>query len=596
VPSRLARGPDTDLDGIPCQLDAQLRLAHELRNSLVDNDRWLDTAVKATWSSLPQIAEVEDRISALEKQILGDGGHASDVMIKTGTESIEGSIREQLHRARAQRRRLLSAAKPQVQPQLDKSLREARASARALYADYVQERGLYWATFNDVKEHHRLISRKVAEQRRNGRPAELRTRQWDGSGAIAVQLRRPAGDPARTPDKIADAERGRWRSYLTLPWVPPEDWDRLPRSAKRMAGRSLFRFRIARGVWLELPIVQHRMLPPDADIAGARLVVRRRGGHRKVELHVTARLPDPAALSAGAVVALNTGVHRQPNGATITATWRSTRPRHNLPSHLRGVIEMDTPYTGVVQLTGEMLRRAERHQDIHQRRMRALELVREHLVRWLTTRGPIYSSARANGALRAVDVQRWRSPSRFAALALQWRNDPVERGSDIALTLEQWRIRDRAMWEGEAHGRAGLRDARDDRYRRAVAWLLEDAQCVVLAEDSVGSLRPKYTEHDPTGSAASIADHAVADQMVAPGRLREFAVTAASIRGTKVLIVPRAAPTRIRHGCGALNSADDYQNDSGMTICAGCGEDYDFNGSITSALLSEACGLDCSDG
>jgi hypothetical protein len=94
----------------------------------------------------------------------------------------------------------------------------------------------------------------------------------------------------------------------------------------------------------ELPVQQHRQLPADADITGARLTIRDTPAGLRATLNVSATLPDPDIRRTGATVAMHLGWRRSPDGI-IAATWRATRALH-IPADLRAVVIAETARTG----------------------------------------------------------------------------------------------------------------------------------------------------------------------------------------------------------------------------------------------------------
>lgn len=132
--------------------------------------------------------------------------------------------------------------------------------------------------------------KRLRQQRINRPGATLRHHQFDGSGTIAVQLIRRRDDPRRFRAVVAALD-GKYHNYFRLPWTDPEVWKQMSASQQRRAGRVVARFRYGRSadgqlLRVELPVQQHRQLPDDADITGARLPSATRRQCRTVREHL----------------------------------------------------------------------------------------------------------------------------------------------------------------------------------------------------------------------------------------------------------------------------------------------------------------------
>lgn len=595
---------------IPAEVDEQLRLAHSLREDLVTLEHARQEATAAVWSAYPRVAELEETIAAgeLEAEELGRAAakerSAQRGRGRTASSARLTEVRRGVREAKAARRAEISRVREESADELQGISDGYRAAVKAKYAEYCQvgelreetvvdedgdaftervRRRLYWATFNDVSDHHRTAVKRVQEARALGRPANLRHHRFDGSGAVAVQLQRQAGVPPRLPATVADGS-AKWRNVLHLsPWVDPDEWGALPRAEQRRRRLGAARFAMGGGRVVEVPVIVHRMLPPDADITGARLVVRRIGGHRRVEVHVTARVPDPQPAASGVVAVLHLGWRRDGDVVRV-GTWRTTE-QVTVPAELRDVVVADSECTGRLLLPSRVGRRFAAHDAIRSDRDTALDKVRASLAGWLHDHGAVTRDG-APDVTEAV-VRRWRAPGRFARLALDWRDDPPEQGEDMAAELEAWRVADRHLWEPEAHGRDGAVAARDDAYRRAAAWLA-GACGVLVVDDTVLSEVARRPDPGREPELPTVVVDRAARQrtMAAPGRLRQLMVVAAERRGVQVVTVPHTGITRTHYRCGHVNPADGRYAVSRVVVCDGCGDSYDQDASATLVMLA----------
>jgi hypothetical protein len=471
---------------------------------------------------------------------------------------------------------------------------EHKRSLKALYTLYCQnsdpQTRMYWGCFNEVANKHRAAVKRIDGIHAAGHQAHLRHHRFDGSGTLTVQLQREKHDPPRNPATLADPD-GKWRNVLRLsPWLEPRVWAAFSRPERKRRRLGTVRFRCGQEM-IELPVILHRMLPADADVTGARLVVSRVAGHRTTELHVTTKIPNSAA-AAGPAVALHLGWRHEEDSVRV-ATWRSTEPLA-VPTDLAPWLVADTDNTGGVHVPDHWRARVNSYEALQAARSADLDKIRVELVSWLTEYGPAprrpdASYDQPHDWISAEQVNRWRAARRFALLARQWRDwqPPHPKAVEMSTSLEAWRGRDRRLWESHANGRARALGQRDDAYRRITAWLTGVAGCLVIDDSNVSDLARR---RDPDASA--ILPTAVAQQisqqrvLAAPGRLRELAVLAFKSRGMEAITVPHIGTTRLHHSCGYLNPIDDRYARSRVVRCDGCGEDYDQDSSATSSMLA----------
>lgn len=565
---------------LPAEVDTQLWLAHRLREDLVEVTRRRQVAVAAIWSAHPRIAELETRIAQLDTlrgELRDRAAKVRSAARSRTAEHRETSaelkrVNADLRQAKADRRTAIAAVRAQVDDQVKAAYDAEKAETKALYGVYCQDgivdrdgvvQRLYWATWNDVAAHHRTAVQRLAAARAAGRPADLRHHRYDGTGAISVQLQRGAAQPPRTPELIGSGG-GPWRNVLTLPAEP---------------GRGHARMRVGDG-HQTIPITMHQGLPPDADITGARLVVRRVAGQRRAALQVTARVPDPPTRIGGPTVAVHLGWRHVGDGAVQVATWRATDPIP-VPEQLRELVTRDSERSGTVVLPGAWRAAVARADEIRGGRDRDLDVLRAELVAHLTEHPP---GDGEEGWPTAAEVTRWRSPARFAALARRHRDQPGAR-ADIVGVLEAWRRVDRRLWETEAHGRDKLAGRRADRYACVAAWLATQAGRVVVDDTDLTRLATRPAPG--TADVPTAVERAAAAQRVAAavGSLRERVITTCRREGVEITEVSHQGVTRTHSACGHTNPADhDYTGR--LVDCLGCGRHYDQDRSAVANMLA----------
>jgi hypothetical protein len=395
-----------------------------------------------------------------------------------------------------------------------------------------------------------------------------RFRRFAGAGTIAVQLPRGQDDPPRTPELLASST-GKWRNIARLtPWWPPEVWQRLGRGEQRRLARGSFRFRVGSGAHAQLvavPVVIHRPLPPEADVVMVRITREQVAGHFQARISVVARIPTPPVRVAGPTVAVHLGWRSLPDGALrVAAVAGASAP----PGHVADVVRHHGSWWEIV-LPGSWRAVASQLNTIRSRRGVELERLRDWLVARTSTHPDTASALPLPGELR-----RWRSPRRFAALALALRDTPPGQVAEAAQRLETWRRQDRHLWEWETNERRQLLARRNDAWQRVAAWLAGQAGQVLLDSWALPPLRavPDVSAPDDLQAQAARANLVLA----APGTLRSAIQNAAQARG-----VPVSAPKLVatnHHACGFPLDAVGRMA-SALVRCQHCGEevDQDYN-------------------
>ncbi|MBY8862051.1 hypothetical protein K7711_36630 [Nocardia sp. CA2R105] len=582
---------------IPSQVWEQLRLAHSLRDDLVDLQHQHDAALKELWSAFPGVRRVEGSLAAVQQRANELNERVRAERSQQRTKRIIGplaeeqdAVRAQLKTLRSERQTAIAKVHKPAKPALAIIKGELKVGYRRLFDKYCRRGGLFWATHNDVVQQHQAAVRRVATMRKEGRSAELRHHRFDG-GTLAVQLQREAGEPPRTPEVVANSH-GKYHRVIQIPWTDPKVWATLTRPQQREVGRAVVRMRCGSASgedqWVDIPVQQHRMLPADADITWVKLTVTRTAGTWQARLAVVAELPDPAPipLADGPTVALHLGWRNHEHGIQV-ANWRATTPL-DIPSEWQHVLRADHDgITGVVVLPNQIVDGVDRAADIASQRDTARNRIQASLLRWLEANGscPHPRPQDEGEELTGADVARWKSSARFAAIAFAWRDTPPPQGKEVAARLESWRRLDKALWEQQEHGRRRHLRRRDDMWRNVAAIIAGQAAHVVLDDMSVAQLA-RLENPDLTAAVR----HRVARRRdtASPGRLRDVIHRTCVRRGVTVTTVPAAGLSRIHAACGYEHPADDWYR-SQPTLCGGCQKNYDPDRSATLLMLQRAC-------
>ncbi|ASL12230.1 hypothetical protein AWC17_26840 [Mycobacterium nebraskense] len=581
---------------LPDILRQQLRLAHDLREDLVSLQLAYDEDIKEIWSSYPSVAAAEVQVAAAEERVESAAAALKAARIAARDKLVDSPLAQQLCDARAALRSARQLRRDAIAEVKDAAAQRRRdrgaqlaADQKSLYRRYCQSPTgdqLFWATFNYIVDQHKVAVRRIQQQRAQHKPATLRHHRFDGTGTIAVQLQRTAGRPPRTPLVVADPA-GRYHNVLHMPWIRPQQWAEMTRAEKRRAGRVTVRLRCGsigrQPQWIDVPVQAHRWLPAEADIVGAQLTVTRVGADLRARLSITARIPHAVATerSERPVVAIHLGWQAS-EGGTVVAHWRATEPI-TIPRRLAHVIVPVTEgVSGRIIAPAVIAARLQRHSHTASTRDLALDSIRSKLTDWLDEHGPIPHPGRPDEQLTAAAVAQWRSPARFAALALHWRDS----GTEMATQLEAWRRSDRLRWQQQGHGRSRARGYRDDLWRQVAHTLVSQCGRVVVDDTNVADVTRGALERSalPTDRQREIdrrREHA------APGLLRQAIIAAATRDAVPITVVPAAGLSRIHAGCGHENPAE-TQKRNGVLTCRACGRTYDPDLSATVLMLERA--------
>jgi hypothetical protein len=571
---------------LPDELREQLRTAHDLREDLVTLELAHEHAVKDVWSSYPAVAAAEDALNAAEAASEVAAAEVSRQRVAQRTKRVTGPAADDLTKARRDakaarvaRREAIGEVHQEAAERLSGLAGELRAAQKAMYATYCQDGALYWATFNDVLDHHKTAVKRVKAARASGHPAQMRHHRFDGTGSVAVQLQRQAGQPQRTPATIADLDVGKWRNVLAMPWVDPDRWNTLTRAEQRRQGRVTVRMRCGVG-HVEVPIQMHRMLPADADITGARLTVTREGSDYRAHLTVTAKIGEPDPVSTGPTVAVHLGWRNTPTGVVV-AHWRSDTPLA-IPDDCAAFMMADGT-TGKIIMPATIFARLEAADLVQGGRDSALNVAKADLVQWLDAHGPVQHPTREGEEITAAAVACWRNPERFASLAHSWRAAPPENGEEIAEVLEAWRAADKRLWDTATHTTGKALRHRDDLYRQVAAIIADQAGQIVVDDTNLADVA-RTTSNAPS----TVTDPAAKRRTyTAPGSLRAAIIAAATREGVTVTEVPHIGMTVKHAACGHQNPAD-ARYLSPYVTCDGCGSTYDQDDNALAWLMRAA--------
>lgn len=561
------------MDDVPAAAVAELRRAHELSNLMIEVEKDHAEAVAEAWREHPELEKIEQEIvdatEAIEQVVVEMGKEKQE----TRSSKPSPEMKARLLAARKVRReckKRLSEAKKLHYPLLKERLNGLNDVRRQKLKDTYKPAvagGLYWANYNAVKDRHEAAVKAVRSSRKMGKPADLRFRRWTGEGTLVVQLQRATGQAPRLPETVADLEKGAWRNVGALtPALDPEHWDTLTRAKQRRIRMGNLRFRVGAGDeagYVNLPVIVHRPIPPDADICMMEISRRRLGSRMLVHVSVVVRLPEVPKRTEGTQVCLHVGWRGLDDGSirvgVITGPW-------NPPEELQGVVRRHGEWAEIV-IPGRWRDQMEYVQSLVSIRSKNLDVLKKWILEWL--------DAHSDHSIAGIEtIERWRSPNRFAALSLRIRSDDSIDHS-FRRQLEAWRRQDLHVWDIEANLRAKILARRNDSFAKVAAWALDEAAVLTVDSFRLSALsrKPDIGEEDNEAHRRARANRV----MAAPGILRGVFQDAAGRRGVHVDAVDGKI-AGIHYLCGTPLTIEEREAKL-MVHCANCDKmvDQDYN-------------------
>lgn len=210
---------------------AEVRRQHIVRNKLTEIMRSGDERVAELHAAQPEVAAAEalaagaaatvaELKAAIQKRKADNRTRRPDPVLTAALKSayaVRNEAVENAKAARKQSRARLKDAETAIRDETAATLKSLypEATGGSLYEDTPVPGAIYWATFNLVSKQQGLALKKVIKRRKEGLPAELSFRRWDGSGSITVSPQRAATAPPRTPQTLAAVAGGIIRDETT---------------------------------------------------------------------------------------------------------------------------------------------------------------------------------------------------------------------------------------------------------------------------------------------------------------------------------------------------------------------------------------------
>lgn len=401
---------------------------------------------------------------------------------------------------------------------------------------------------------------------------------WTGSGFIAVQLQGGL-DPADTA----------YDKRFQIDPVDADAYDAPKRGDRRRKARTVVRLRIGsdenrKPIWADFPAIIHRPLPVDSKIKEVRVIKRHVGAKFRWTLLVTIARPKTAppmhrGHSGQGRIGIDIGWRLHPDGSLRVACWRDDQGQS-------GEYVLDPSYCKAHDKVESL--RSRRDKNVDAMRPVLVDLIKEIDVgRQSPAEGPLPAwfmnriYREKTETRKGTNIALWKSPARFAALALTWRNQRFD-GDDHAYDLiNTWRHQDKHLLDWESSLREKILGRRRDGYRCFAAKIADRYEMVVMENfdlRKVARLKKPDGEETPLHAAARYQR-----QVAAVSTLRQAIKNACAMRGAGYLEVPAAYTTKICHACGSVEKWD--QGRDLVHTCSDCGLRWDQDDNAADNIL-----------
>lgn len=544
-------------------VEEQMFQAHLYHNALIEIERrWRRVRQGALLRVAPNIWHLEDQRNQFLRQIRMEESQqkalnvtqrgtkvAPDVKrrigdLRSNLETVEGQIkaaRTAAYGTTAWKQRLA----------IFKKWRK-RATAKARKAC-----GAFWGTYLTVERAAKASFKASVGAPKFRRWRDVRAR---GTTTIAVQIQGGASVEALLSGehkyaRIEVMREGAWISGTRRPRKVGTAilWLRVGSEGKRNEAP----------VWTRVPFHYHRPLPADTEIMWV-YAMRTRVGDKdrwSVMFSCKGAIPQKPRAASGRV-AIDVG-WRWLDGGLVVGTWAAS-------DGAEGEIRLGSPWLG------EMLR------------TRGIASIRDtnrdNLLKWLVPalRDPSRRDSLPTYVQEVLPhLHLWKSKEKIGWLCKRWRDDadrPKDQ-DDIVQRFEEWRARDKHLWDFEANLRDQQQASRKDFYRMVAARFAERYGTVVMENLNYSS----WHRNPPIERSGSPASDRI-KRNVRHANLSSLRNALASRMNLKA-VSPYGTTIRC-HVCGR-NTGKEWTDKGALThTCAGCGATWNRDRNAARNILA----------
>lgn len=553
---------------------AQLRLAHEYRNTLTEIERHKRAALRALNESVrPLELAAKAAQEDAEKAALAIKQARSSTRSKADTAELRQALSDANVR-RSEARRALSEARKALREGGSLKAEQARIQGLALELQKSAREhcGAYWGSYLLVEDAAQQAFKTIPlyDNELPNDPHFVPWRSGDIGGRLGVQIQAQAGKP---PFLVEHATRWSNRLFRIEPvaYRLQEGKEGLPlskRAEKNQNAFAILHMRVSSvengdPIWASWPMRMHRPMPQDGIIK--RAVVRRYmvGPTEKWTVTITLETEARAATcGTGGAVAVDLGwrtfVDADGNTEIRVAAWRG-----------------EDGASGELRLSAWDLGGIRKADDLRSIRDKAYDKMRAELVEWF--KDP-KCAVPAWLTEATKTLAQWKSPKRLASVVTRWKTErfpgdegimgelprfgprpPGHKGRAPRLSygagLLGWEAEDRHLWIWEADQRDQALRHRRERYRVFAAGLAKRYSTLVLEDFDLrvfSRLPPMATDAEKEDNERARANKYLA----APSEARLMLINAFHARGGTDEAVSAVDTTRKCNVCHVVEKFD----------------------------------------
>lgn len=344
-------------------------------------------------------------------------------------------------------------------------LEQLEAERREVVSTAVKASGLYWVNYEEVRNSYELARRKAMRDK-----TELKFHRWDGTGKVTVRFQNGL--------LVSDVFGA--NTKLQINPVPHEAWDHPVRGMRRKMTRTVIRLRVTsdekrKPVWIELPMVMHRPMPPESKIRCASIVREKVGREWRYKAVITATIKEACKCHGSGHVGINPGWRKVESGLRV-AYWADDNGDHNQ-----------------LVLPLEVLHEFDKLNDIKSIRANYYNEYKDILAKWeVANTLPDWLKEE----LKTLPT--WRSQGRMVALISHWRDARFDGDNEIFEKLMYWRKRENHLYDWEANLRDQVHRRRRELYRIFAAEVVKKYGTVVMGNFDLRKVARKNTPEEGT--------------------------------------------------------------------------------------------------
>lgn len=558
-----AYGCGQPISGVEHLRDEHLR-QRAMWDALVMADR---RAERAQWDAARTdpaidalVIEIDRLTAAIEVAVKARRAERAKARAKVDTPDLDATIAELADQRRACNRELWPLLKTWRKDNKDIVIaveRERYAENKAIR----HQSGLWWCNYErvgDSFERGRLTAKKRGGQMRLSDPART-------DGVLTVRIQATKTGRGATIDEIM-------RGAVNALRITPVDLVQPTRADRRRASHTTLDMRIdAAGHRLVIPLVLHRLPPPEARIKSAQLTWRIEGERLRYQLALTLSQPaisraHPSPMACG----VDLGWRLQPDQSLLVATVTDGRAIERITLPAEWMAGMD------------QVERLQAHLDDN-----AIEIARayhetiEHLDDDL--RAPLMGWRPRLGAGH-VNVERLASAVRARIEAVKG----TQARADVPADIRHWydRYRHLSLWRDNL--RAKLQRQRRELYRLAARRIAQGYALIGIEDFDLSEVAKTKQRAPETGDNPLHAAARANRQRACVHLFRDELKHQARKHGAELAII-KGATTRHCHACGHLNKGPADRADR-VWVCEGCGATWDQDINAAQNLLDAATG------